>query len=209
LRHKPNIPILTVNLASFKNIAEQVSESIEPTLSKERLVYLLKQIADFEADVSSIDQLRKFLCEQQILEIFSAAIKEFGQVEEWFGDLSVGVDTNYGRFVSASISSPPALQGGSTMHIFARESDEPSFGLLLPFDKNGELDSLRTFSASSFLNKRVFYITPYETPTAAEADDEAEICATTVWVVQLAAAHLASTFEKDSWPDLAQELGIQ
>src|SRR5665213_925423 len=132
------------------NMSELMPPQAEE-LSREVIISRLVAIADSGAQPESLQELNDFVLTSNVMETFSRTIFKLGTQDTWFGDLIKGARAGQDRVVSANFQAPPLLNGGSVLHVHALEGSEPSFGVVLPFDETGALDTSRIISASSFL----------------------------------------------------------
>ena len=183
--------------------------------SREVIISGLVDVADSGAvsKVKSLEDLNRFIIEGDIEGIFGKAVNYLGRQDVWFGTLIRGASYGQDRQVSVTYQHAPALDGRRALHAYAQEAGESSFGLLLPFSPDGGLDTTRTISASSFIEKdKVFSFVPKEAiretnkkhqemgftdelinpPNEAEA---AEIAQNIVLVTEMAAATLVSLLD--------------
>lgn len=125
--------------------------SVEFEVSREVMLANLITIADSEHSPTSLEELDVFVINYGVMRAFEGTINGIGEEHTWFGQLLTGTNTLNGRFVSATFLKSQRREGFSHLHVYAREGQHPSFGVVLPFNPDGSLDKDRSISASSFL----------------------------------------------------------
>lgn len=186
--------------------------------SREAVIAGLVAIADAGRHPRSLEELKDFAADTDVRGAFLAAVSRLGHNDTWFGTLIRGARAGQDRFVSANFQTPPALNGASMLHVYAYEGQDPSFGVLLPFDETGELDTSRPISASSFMSAgKTFAFLPEEwveesqkpdslfTKTELSAAEVAETASQIALITEMAAATLVTLLELE---DVSAEPGL-
>lgn len=181
-------------------------------LSRERAIYRLRLIANANPDVFSRGDLVDFVNEYKVLQGFKDAISVLGEEDGWLHTIHRGSPKAPGRQVNATFQNPPALRGGSFLHVWELETTEevtdesgesgeprrvlnhqPAYGTMLSFDADGNLDFSRGVGATSFLNPGVLFTFKEGVP----CEDEPETAAQIAFVVAMGAAGLVAKLEAE------------
>lgn len=184
---------------------EKTPLQAETELSREAIIASLREVADSGEQPRSLVELDAFIADQQVRDRFATAIVRLGYVPEpRLGEIHKGKRNGAGLTLHARYWEPPVLEGGSFLHVHGYESTEPSFGLVLPFDSEGQLDTERLISASiSRIGAQNYSFVP-EQPRAIEEEfprkpmteeETAQAAQSIAYVTQLSAAALVTLLE--------------